>query len=114
MLLPDCVITELPNVELPVNTGIFPEVPLPVTVCAVALTVNNISQHTNRRLFMCIFSQPLSLLWLEISANNLMRVAKWELAYPKATVFSTTQHKITVYGPNGIVLNPLQTSQRGR
>lgn len=60
ILLPDCVITELPTVELPVNTGIVPEVPVPVIVCADALTVSSISQCASRRLFICNLSQPFS------------------------------------------------------
>ncbi len=100
-----CVITELPTVELPVNTGIFPDVPLPVTVCAVALTVNSISPYTSRRLLMRILASPL-FIGLELTAKSFMRGTKWGLARPEATVFSATQHKITIYGNN---IGPTET-----
>jgi hypothetical protein len=61
-LLPDRVMGELPSVELPVNTGTFPAVPEPVTVCAVAPTANAAMQRVTSIILMRINSSLFSLI----------------------------------------------------
>ena len=57
-LPPDCVMAEFPTAEVPVNMGTVPEVPLPVTVCADALNMNNISHGASFSRLICILRQP--------------------------------------------------------
>jgi hypothetical protein len=68
-LLPEIEIGEFPTVEVPLNTGTAPEVPLPVTVCANALAELTTSANPSTLIHPCIGS-PFQFSTSDMQANT--------------------------------------------